>query len=38
MGDLYNYEVSFASQMPVEPFLKKEVVWISDTNNGSYNS
>lgn len=38
MADQYLYEISSVSSTPQEPFLKKEVVWVSDTNNGSYNS
>lgn len=38
MSDQFLYEVSMSSQTPFEPFLKKEIVWINDTNNGSYNS
>lgn len=36
MGDQYLFESSMMTDAPKEPFLKKEVIWVNDTQNGAY--
>lgn len=37
MADQFLYEASQMSDPDVEPFVKKELVWVGDQNGGSYN-
>lgn len=37
MADQFLYEASQMTESNVEPFVKKELVWVQDQNGGSYN-
>jgi hypothetical protein len=37
MADNLVYEMSNMTEQPTEPFVKKETIYVSDQNNGSYN-